>query len=376
MRGTRTRGHWRRERSTDTGRTAGIARAGGLTRFLSSLLLRVLRTAQCWRDGVPARSGALRIRRYRPGDERGILRLFRSTFRQRKSLSRWRWEFLESPYGKTNITLLVSDTTGIVGHYGGIVIRFNYEGAVIPAAQIVDVMIHPACRGRAAVERLVHACAETSRNDGIKFLYGFNETVVARSNQRFFGAALVPVSEWVHDIARSRAGCEPIEDDPVVRPVARLDDQGDALWERLRGRYPYAVVRDGRYLNWRYSRRSDRKYVLWQAANPSSGQIVGLAVLGGTRSDGLILELLTDPHDARSIAALVRASIAHFSRERKRRVRAWFPPGGSLPRCAQATGFRAAEVRFYLNLLPLDGSLDVAALTTGFYYSLGDYDVY
>ena len=323
-----------------------------------------------------ARSATLRTRRYQPGDERQILRLFRLAFRQRKSLGRWRWEFLDTPCVKASITVLVDDKARIVGHYGAIPVRFNCQETVIAASQIVDFMIHPGYRGRAAVERLVHAHIQHSRDDRIGFLYGFNDIVVARSHRRFFGADLVPVGEWVHDIPQAHDGLTSAQDDPAVSPGARLDDQIDALWERVRAGYPYAVVRDSRYLKWRYSRRSDRRYLFSLARNPSSGEIAGLAVLGGTRADGLILELLTDPDDARSMTALLRASVAHFSRARKRRVRAWLPACGLLRQCAQATGFRATEPRLHLNLFRLDDSLNAAALARGFYYSLGDYDVY
>ncbi|HEV8374844.1 MAG TPA: GNAT family N-acetyltransferase [Candidatus Polarisedimenticolia bacterium] len=347
-----------------------------LSRLLSSVYFGVLTKTQSWRYRGLARNATLRGRRYQPGDERGIVRLFRLTFRQRKSLSRWRWEFLENPYGKANIVLLESEKAGIVGHYGGIVLRFNFQGDVIPASQLVDVMIHPAFRGRATLERLVRAYIETSRDDGIKLLYGFNEVAVARSNRRYFGAELALVSEWVHEISRSQALYEPADDDPEVSPAARFDAQADALWERVKGSYPCAAVRDSRYLNWRYSARSDRDYVRWQATDPSSGRIVGVAVLGGSPSDGLILELLSDPDDTKAMTALLRASIAHFSRAGKLCVRAWLPARGMLRNCAHDVGFRTIESGFRLNLLRLDDSLDAAALREDFYYTLGDYDVY
>jgi GNAT superfamily N-acetyltransferase len=316
-----------------------------------------------------------RARPYQPGDERAILRLFRSTFRQRKSLSRWRWEFLENPYGKANIVLLVSDQAEIVGHYGGILVRFNCQRAVIPATQLVDVMIHPAYRGRAALERLVDAYIQKSRDDGARFIYGFNGIVTARSNRRFFGAEVAPVSEWAYDLRPSNDRWEPPGDDPKVRRVARFDGQVDALWARVEDRHPCAAVRDSRYLNWRYSRRSDREYVLWQAADPRSGRVVGVAVLGATPSDGLILELLADPDDAQSLTALLRGAIAHFSRSGRLRVRAWLPAGGVLRQRAGAVGFAAVPPRLHLNLLPLDHTVDAPALTRDLYYTLGDYDV-
>jgi hypothetical protein len=341
------------------------------------LLLPGIRKTQSRRYRRLARNVNLLVRRYRPGDERGIIRLFHMTFRKRKSSSRWRWEFLENPYGIANIALLDSDKTGIVGHYGGILVRFNVRGEVIPVAQSVDVMIHPAFRGRATLERLVRAYLEISRANGVKFIYGFNESVVARSNRRFFGGELAAVSEWVHELS-GRAVREPADEDPAVGSVTRFDAEADALWERVKGRYPCAAVRDSDYLNWRYSRRSDRDYVLCQATDPSSRGVVALAVFAASGSDGLILELLsdTDESSARAVSALLRASIVHFSRTGKLRVRAWLPVQGRLRECMQAMGFRPLNSGFYLNLFGLDDSIHATALKDEFYYTLGDYDVY
>jgi GNAT superfamily N-acetyltransferase len=347
-----------------------------LTFFYFDVLIGGLTRMQCWRYRAFARKAVPCARSYQAGDERRIIRLFHIAFRKQKSLSRWRWEFLENPYETANIVLLESDKAGIVGHYGGILVRFNFRGNVIPVCQIVDVMIHPAFRGRAVWDRLFRAYIQRSRNNGIKFLYGFNERVVARSNRRFFGAELAVVSEWVREIPHSLALRVPANDSPEVFPVARFDIHADALWERIKQSFPCATVRDSRYLNWRYSPRSDRKYVLWQAADPSSGRILAMVVLGESESDGLIFELLSEPDDAQSIAALFRASIGHFSRAGKSRVRVWLSAHGTLRQCAQAEGFRPVDSGFYLNLLSLDASLDAATVKESFYYTLGDYDVY
>jgi len=347
-----------------------------LSFFYFNVLIPATSKAQYWRYRAFARNATLYARSYQPGDEREIIRLFHMTFRKRKSLSRWRWEFLENPYGKAHIVLLESDKAGILGHYGGIPIRFNFQGEVIPVCQIADVMIHPAFRGRATLERLVRAYIRNSRDDGVKLLYGFNGDVVARSNRRFFGAEVAPVSEWVREIPRSQVLREPADDGPEVSPAARFDTQTDALWERIKGSYPFAAVRDNYYLNWRYSHRLDRDYALYQAADPSSGQLVAIAVLGVSESDGLILELLSDLNDGEAIATLLQASIAHFSRAGKLRVRAWLSARGKLRTCAQAAGFRPLDSGLYLNLLSLDDSLSAAALKEDFYYTLGDYDMY
>jgi hypothetical protein len=343
-----------------------------LSLFYFDVLIGGLTKTQCWRYSAFARNAALCARSYQAGEERRIIRLFLIVFRKHKSLSRWRWEFLENPYAKTNIAVLESNKVGIVGHYGGILVRFNYHGNVIPVSQAVDVMIHPAFRGRAVLENLFRAYIQVSRGNGIKLVYGFTERAFARSNRRFFGFEFASVSEWVREIPHSPASHEPAH----YPAAAQFDVHADALWERIKRSYPCATVRDSQYLNWRYSPRSDRKYALWQMADPTSGRIAAMVVLGESKSDGLILELLAEADDAKSIVALLRASIGQFSRAGKSRVRVWLSAHGKLRQCAQAEGFRPVDSGLYLNLLSFDTSLDAATIKESFYYSLGDYDVY
>jgi len=47
----------------------------------------------------------------------------------------------------------------------------------------------------------------------------------------------------------------------VVR-LDLFDDRADILWTRVRGDHQAMVVRDRRYLNWRYSERPDAEYTL------------------------------------------------------------------------------------------------------------------
>src|SRR3954454_22474368 len=95
-----------------------------LSFFYFDVLIGGITKTQCWLYSDFAPKAALCARRYQPGDERRIIRLFRIAFRKQKSLSRWKWEFLENPYEKINVSVLENDNAGIVGHYGGILVRF------------------------------------------------------------------------------------------------------------------------------------------------------------------------------------------------------------------------------------------------------------
>jgi hypothetical protein len=327
---------------------------------------------QGWR-GRSREGGLAAARPYRAGDEQGILRLFHLTFRQDKSPGRWRWEFIDNPCGITNVSVLEHAGAGIVGHYAGIVVPFHIEGDVVRAAQGADLMIHPRFRTHEAFARLVREYLRLSRAQGILLHYGFNERAVARSHRRLFGATLVPVSEWACPIRGDARDVPPSGARRIVQTDA-FDARADLLWERVKTHYPCAVVRDRRYLAWRYDRRSDREYTLWELRESRTDALAALAVLGAHESDGLLLELLADPTDHDAVTALLRWAVIHAAASGKRRVLAWLS-GDQLQACARTVGFQPLAPRFYLDLLNPDRSMSLETLRA-FHYTLGDYDVH
>lgn len=363
--------------------TRWIARSGfdhWLSRLLSFLYFDVCvlikRRAQCWRYRGLARHGRYGARAYRPGDERGIIRLFNVVFREGKSLSRWKWEFLQNPCDKVLAAVLENEKAGVVGHYGGLPGRLQYREATMLASQMVDVMIHPAFRSKEPFDRLFRECAAASIENGVRILYGFTSALVARLHRRLIGVVTLPVSQWVCDLRSPQVSQEPAQDDPAVSQVDRFGPDADRLWEEIREFFPCAMIRDSRHLNWRYSPQSDRTYTLWRATDLASGKTVGLAVLAAAGSTGLILELLASPQDQRTMKALLRSAVAHFGRAGQTRALAWFSPLGELHECARAAGFKETVPTVALSFVFLDESLDKAFVRENFYYSLGDYDVY
>jgi len=336
----------------------------------------MVRKLQNWRYGGPARPGSLSARAYRPGDERGILWLFHLVFREGKSLSRWRWEFLQNPYGKIITAVLEDDSAGIVGHFGGFLSRLQYRNETIPVTQGVDIMVHPAFQNRNLFGRLFREFVKTHAESGSRFIYGFTSEFVIGLFGRYFCVESRPVSQWVCDLRSPRFAHEAVRSDLTVSSISRFGPEADRLWEEIKKDFPCAIVRDSRYLNWRYGPQSDRKYTLWQAMEPASGKTLGLVVLSAAGPVGLILELLAAPQDQRVLEALLRWAVSYFRRAAKTHVLAWFPEQTELHQAANASGFRETAPPLTRTLIFPDDTLDKVFLSENFFYSLGDYDVY
>ena len=90
----------------------------------------------------------------------------------------------------------------------------------------------------------------------------------------------------------------------AAQPLERFSERHDAVYAGVAPRLRNHVVRDSRYLNWRYV-ESPRAYRLFEATGGGFG-VVGFTKRRGVKL-GLVMELVAEPGD---VPALVRGAFA------------------------------------------------------------------
>lgn len=129
------------------------------------------------------------------------------------------------------------------------------------------------------------------------------------------------------DWARSRVGFDrPRRFAGSVEPLERFDERTDALWERVKPSFEFAVRREQSYLNWRYADPRAGRFQIWAAMR--DGQVVGYSVTkqGGARD--AIVDLLVDPEEVGALDALIADAVARLGRDsagRRREMSCWLP---------------------------------------------------
>jgi hypothetical protein len=165
----------------------------------------------------------------------------------------------------------------------------------------------------------------------------------------------------------------------VVR-VERFPASVDRLWAICRDRWVAAIVRDSRYLNWRYADCPDVDYVLLLARHRLTRRPLGLAVvrLGWLHEAIAALVDWLVPGDApgvwRALAAAAHAAArgAGFAT-----MRAWVPATSPDHAELLALGYAPEATPFVVSAWD-DGRPErpVAALRRGWHYAMGDTDIF
>ena len=265
-------------------------------------------------------SRELGVRPYRAGDEKALVEVYSSLFRER-SMAEWRWMFQQGPDGPADIGILESDDR-VVGSIAHLPVAVWVGGRQLRLAIGCDLMITPECRGLRGSEQLVRAFLASEHG------FDLNLGTVNESSSHVMGRYAGTVTmgrppQWVR--LRTRGGRHralvrlaattaerfygtvsswPSPNLAVV-DLVNLGPEVDDLARESAGFAPCIRVRDAAYLRWRWLEEPATRWRI-RAARDADGGLRGLAVFGargdGLARRGIVADLLA--RDAPAVRAL------------------------------------------------------------------------
>lgn len=252
---------------------------------------------------------ALIYRGFRPGDEVLIKDLYVSVFKKDRSLPQWRWEFMDTPEGTSNIRV-IEDDGNIVGHVALIPIRFQYLDREIIVGKSEDSSLRKEHRGRRLFGKLEHECFETAAEKGFSISYSISRTATdvhvkagyrpLKPMQGYFVplkpllvtnevAGTLQTSHIKKAIMKSAMKFlaqrfyarwrrrKIAESALTIERIARFDESFDELWRMFVSQNRVITIkRSARYLNWRFVEKPDHDYEIYVAR--SGDKLVGYLI--------------------------------------------------------------------------------------------------
>lgn len=194
----------------------------------------------------------------------------------------WRWRYLQTPGGESSQVVAFKDNRAI-GKRGHVRVPMLVEGNRVIGAVSEGLYIRPSDRSWDCFTGLLKASRRENAKDKVALSFAISTPMAAPIAQRFGSVNLGPAPAFALSLAGGAAGAKGPAD---IRLVTRFDQTIDALWDRLAPRRNVAVIKDARYLNWRYIDHPAIRYVCLTAHG--AGGVVGLAVFSIVDStDGL-----------------------------------------------------------------------------------------
>jgi GNAT superfamily N-acetyltransferase len=258
-----------------------------------------------------------KIRFYEEGDEKSIVELINLTIPSaRYSMERWLWEYKNNPYG---FLAAVAECDGrIVGHMGLFFLRLKVGDRIILGSQACDLGIHPEFRGKGLFLAIGKALMIKAGEQGVSLTYGFpnRPSYFGHLKYGWFDVAMVPILVSLSNtykalgqkIYEKHKGLKIM--DPLVKissqladysfskashhkpwaigrvetfQVSSVDERMDDFWKRAPKDYGVMIVKDQKYLKWRFLDRPDFRYRLFTAEKNSN--IEGYIVVSAEESE-------------------------------------------------------------------------------------------
>lgn len=281
----------------------------------------------------------LNIREYVDGDEKDIIPLFEKVFGRpmgkTESEQHWRWEFLGNPVKPISI-MLAWDGDRLISQEAANLLRVSVNGAEHLGLLIFDSMTDPEYKGLGIFTETAKSLYKCQAEKGYEFVYGFpNANVVQARIKKLDWDIISPmpihirpidVGPFVKNKTRNALlgtlaskvskpllgfphNLISIPDNSIeIHQLKKFDKWADELWLRCCDQHKLWVIRDFKYLSWRYDMRPESQYNLFTAW--VNNEIVGYVITTSQiRNEGkvcFILDILADINVNGAIEALLK----------------------------------------------------------------------
>lgn len=292
-----------------------------------------------------------------------LCQLFEQVFGKAVDPAVWRWKYLDEALSGHENVVLADESGAILGHAGAIILPGSHEGRPVPIAQLCDVMLAPAARGQfgpggpyASFMKALIAKLQSRLPGGL--YYGFPGHRPFRLGERLgLYRGTGPISELRETVHPRRWSgwriCELDWQDPLL----------DRLWVSHAGRPGCLLVRDRRYLSWRYARNPLWRYRLLGLR--SGFKVSGWMVV---KREGALLRCIDRLVDETRLNESLNALAAYAGASGASEMSWW--PAGFQPRAGTVT---LHDTQLIGVVLPASAP-EFAAVTP--FWQPGDADVY
>lgn len=221
----------------------------------------------------------MEIRYYQDTDEEKIRKLFHLSFGKELSHNEWDWKYKMSPWG--SVAYVAVEHNDIIAHYGAVRHAVYLEGDMLWAYQSCDVMTHPGYRGKVSGKKpaVMRACEMFLKDNTMDFAFGFPNERNARLHEITLGwSPYRKVALFRKQLRRSSE----IKGKPYVLKIGwdtvNPEDMDD-LWKRCNATQSLSIVKDSKYLLWRYVENPVGYYTLVALKDIIQKKSIALAVV-------------------------------------------------------------------------------------------------
>jgi GNAT superfamily N-acetyltransferase len=262
------------------------------------------------------------------------------------------WLAFHNPFAGGEATYYVAEEAGtILAFQGRMPVEFLINGARRKGYYVHDTYVHPDARTRGIGFPLIAALAETTEKESDSFFCLLGGTPLNLKIQRRMGYREIPPAPQYVKFLNPRRQIKRFLKVPLLvtlaaplvrlglsvldfflitlrsqgtstQPIDRFDQRFDRLVASIAGTLGTSAYKSSAYLNWKYVDRPFRRDTIL-AVEDESG-VKGFIILAMTRGEmegGVIMDIVADPGDRRTILQLCRGAVEFFRKRNAEFIR-------------------------------------------------------
>lgn len=244
----------------------------------------------------------------------------------------YEWLFDKNPYNKTgNMMYLLKEGDKVIGCDGLLPNELYVNGKVLLAAHSVKSMTHPEYKRQGIFKKMTENSCEMGKKNGVDVVIGLANDQSYPAYQRFSWPTLFEKEVYVKPICienilkrRIKIGAIASIGNSIYSKYMKnkldknkLNDMTFEIhkdvptdvqqcWDKYKEKYNVLLVRDYKYLNYRYNLRPDVDYVTIIARK--NNEVIGFSILHNSYANGSkmssAVEFFTDPTNENYIKGL------------------------------------------------------------------------
>lgn len=229
----------------------------------------------------------MEIKKFKAGDEKAILDLFKLAFNKEMSMEYWKWRFQDNPFSDELMIHLMWEGDLLVGHYAVSPVEMVVNGEVKKTALSMTTMTHPEYNGRGVFTQLSTSLYNELKDEHkYAMVWGFpnnNSHYAFIKNLKWKNLATIPM------LSLKTANFKKIESELNFEQHFNFTE---SLSKKLSSvNKAVRLNKTEKYLNWRYvdNPSSDYKII---SINGESGIVVYKLIPSFSNSDKFEIDIM------------------------------------------------------------------------------------
>ncbi len=288
------------------------------------------------------------IRKYKKGDEIGILKLDRLVEEHiwnRRNLKNWFWKFNKKKK-KKSIVFVCEKNNKIIATFAILPIKWKIYRKEYMASHSIAMIVHPNYQNKGLIKFVADKVIQKAKNNNYEFVYGYPNYKAYDLHKKLFG---------YEDAFDQKLYCVKVKKKIIKKDFNNIkllenkffDKSHDKLWHNIKNEYPIILKRSKEFLNWRYAERPDHKYFIFTLYRKKVN--IGYMVLKIYKENNLIrghiIDIFVTQKDLKYFNYLIDQAYIFFYKKKCNEITMWLNGSIKLQKAIKTKGFKVQSSR-------------------------------